>query len=76
MLNSTEILAEALGQRLGQVHSGAFSRRGPRHAEIIAASAMRSTTSLLLSEVGVTVLAGHAGTCGECLSSQAEHRTP
>ena len=49
MLNSTEILAEALGERLAQLYSRAFSRREPRYAEIIAEAA-----KLVLERIGLS----------------------
>jgi hypothetical protein len=49
MLNSTEILAEALGERLAEIYSRAFSRREPRYAEIIAEAA-----KLVLERIGLS----------------------
>ncbi|HEY9347980.1 MAG TPA: hypothetical protein VIQ53_21820 [Inquilinus sp.] len=39
MLSPTEILADALGERLADIYLRAFSRREPRYAEIIAEAA-------------------------------------
>ena len=49
MLNPTEILAKALGQRLAETYSRAFSRREPRYAEIIAEAA-----TLVLERIGLS----------------------
>src|SRR3954469_22132711 len=49
MLNPTELLAEALGERLASIYMRAFSRREPRYAEIIAEAA-----KLVLERIGLS----------------------
>jgi hypothetical protein len=49
MLNPTEIVAHALGERLAEIYMRAFSRREPRYAEIIAEAA-----KLLLERIGLS----------------------
>jgi hypothetical protein len=49
MLNSTEILANALGERLAGIYTRAFSRREPPYAEIICEAA-----KLVLERIGLS----------------------
>jgi hypothetical protein len=49
MLNPTEILADALGERLAGIYMRAFSRREPRYAEIIGEAA-----KLVLERIGLS----------------------
>jgi hypothetical protein len=49
MLNSTEILANALGERLSDIYMCAFNRREPRYAEGIAEAA-----KLVLERIGLS----------------------
>src|SRR4051812_50143825 len=49
MLNPTELLAEALGERLASIYMRAFSRREPRYAEVIAEAA-----KLVLERIGLS----------------------
>ena len=47
MLNSTEVLADALGDRLAVCYARAFSGREPRYTEMIAEAAR-----LILERIG------------------------
>jgi hypothetical protein len=49
MLNPTELLADALGERLANIYMRAFSRREPRYAEIIGEAA-----KLVLERIGLS----------------------
>src|SRR5215218_5677514 len=49
MLNSTEVLANALGKRLADIYLCAFNRREPRYAEGIA-----ETAKLVLERIGLS----------------------
>ena len=49
MLNSTEILANVLGERLAEIYTRAFSSREPRYAELIGEAA-----KLVLERIGMS----------------------